>query len=300
MSADPLFPGFTTGFHSCLDGVDIAYVAGGNGPPLLLLHGYPQTRAMWSELAGTLAQSFTVIAADLRGYGASSKPEPNQDGAPYSFRDMAADMLSLMSALGHQRFHLTAHDRGARVGHRLALDAPERLISLCLLDIIPTTDVWANMDAEMSLAYWHWPLLAQSPGFASSLITPDPDGFFEHCLQSWGKAKLTDFDPESLEAYRAAWRDPAMIIATCADYRSGAFADLDHDRQDEQKTIQCPLLVLYGARGVLAQKFDVGALWRRRASGPVQCEAIDGGHFFVDTAPTETLAALRDFLHAPP
>jgi haloacetate dehalogenase len=270
LSADPLFPGFTAGSQPVGDDVAIAYVTGGSGPPVLLLHGYPQTRAMWAAVAPKLAERYTVIAADLRGYGASSKPAPDEDGAPYSFRTMASDMATLMSVLGHERFHFVGHDRGARVGHRFARDHGSRLRSLTLMDIIPTVAVWDHMDAELAGAYWHWLLLAQPTAFAAPLIEADPDRFFHHCLESWGAARLEEFPPAHLEAYRAAWRDPAMIHASCADYRAAALLDPADDAADAHKLIACPLLVLTGGG------------WRHgpqvRCSGAVEGSSRRTGH----------------------
>lgn len=300
MSADPLFPGFTAGSQPVGDDVAIAYVTGGSGPPLLLLHGYPQTRAMWASIAPKLAERYTVIAADLRGYGASSKPAPDDDGAPYSFRTMAADMASLMAALGHERCHFVGHDRGARAGHRFARDHGDRLHSLTVMDIIPTVAVWEQMDAELARAYWHWQLLAQPTDFAAPLIESDADRFFHHCLESWGAATLDAFPPEQLQAYREAWRDPAMIRASCADYRAGALLDPADDATDTHKLITCPLLVLTGGAGVMGRKFDVPALWKDQAAGPITARTMPGGHFFCDIHPQATLDALLGFLDGLP
>lgn len=296
MSADPLFPGFSAAEHTGPDGVTIAYVTAGSGPAVLLLHGYPQTRALWARIAPELAQHFTVIAADLRGYGASSKPAPTPNADNYSFRAMAEDMAALMTNLGHERFHLVGHDRGARVGHRFALDHSERLLSLTLMDIIPTIDVWVNMDTSLSLAYWHWPFLAQPLPFPATMIGADPDMFFETCLQGWGKAKLSDFDPAQLDAYRSAWRDPAMIAASCGDYRAGALIDPAHDDEQPRPKIACPLLVMEGLDGVMGERFNVVGLWRQEAAGPVSHAPMPGGHFFIDLHPKQTTAALLDFL----
>lgn len=296
MSADPLFAGFTDDKHAGPDGVEIAYVTAGSGPPVLLLHGYPQTRALWAKVAPQLANHFTVVAADLRGYGASDKPAPTPEADNYSFRAMASDMAALMTSLGHERFHLVGHDRGARVGHRFALDHPQRLLSLTVMDIIPTIDVWVNMDTDLSLAYWHWPFLAQPAPFPPKMIGADPDMFFETCLQSWGKADLGDFDPEQLTAYRTAWRDPEMIAASCGDYRAGALIDRIHDEQPPRLKIACPLLVMEGVDGVMGERFDVAGIWRQEADGPVSHMPMPGGHFFIDLHPEKTTGALIDFL----
>lgn len=296
MTPDPLFPGFAVGTHRADDGTAIAHVAGGSGPPVLLIHGYPQTRAMWAGIAPRLAPHFTVIAADLRGYGASGKPVPQDDGTPYSFRTMAADMASLMTALGHERFHLVGHDRGGRVGHRFARDHGARLRSLTVMDIIPTTAIWDHMDAELARAYWHWLLLAQPAPFPAALIEADPDRFFQHCLESWGAARLEDFPPAQLAAYSAAWREPGMIRASTADYRAGALIDPVHDAADAQRRIPCPLQVLTGQAGIMARKFDVPALWAEQAAGTLAARTMPGGHFFADTHPAQTADALLGFL----
>ncbi|MGD1887309.1 MAG: alpha/beta hydrolase [Cohaesibacteraceae bacterium] len=296
MSADPLFPNFSVGEHTGPDGVTVRYVTAGNGPPVLLLHGYPQTRAMWAKVAPGLAKSHTVIAADLRGYGASDKPVPTPNADNYSFRAMANDMASLMTALGHNQFHFVGHDRGARVGHRFALDHADRLTSLTLMDIIPTIDVWVNMDTDFSLAYWHWTFLAQPAPFPARMIGADPDMFFETCLESWGKAKISDFDPDQLNTYRAAWRDPAMIAASCGDYRAGALVDPANDHAIPRPKIQCPVLVMEGLDGVMGQRFDVVGLWRQESNGPVSHNPIPGGHFFIDQHPDKVLGALQKFL----
>jgi haloacetate dehalogenase len=299
LSVDPLFPGFEVGEHSGPDGVTIRYVIAGSGPPVLLLHGYPQNRALWAKVAPKLADQFTVIAADLRGYGASDKPEPTPDAENYAFRVMANDMAALMTSLGHDAFHLVGHDRGARVGHRFALDHPNRLLSLTVMDIIPTVDVWVNMDTSLSLAYWHWPFLAQPLPFPAKLIGADPDMFFETCLQGWGKAKLEEFDPAMLNAYRQAWRDPAMIAASCGDYRAGSMIDYAHDEEQPHRKIACPLLVMEGLNGVMGQRFDVAGIWKQEATGPVSHAPMPGGHFFIDLHPEKTTQALRAFLTDP-
>ncbi len=291
-----LFPDFQHRRITTEPGVQIACVIGGSGPPILMLHGYPQTKEMWAYVAADLAKDHTVVAADLRGYGASSKPSADAHGNPYTFRDMANDAAAMMTQLGHEAFHLVTHDRGSRVGHRFALDHGDRLLSLTLMDIIPTVDVWDNMDAELAHAYWHWPFLAQPAPFPEDRITADPDGHFHYCLESWGKAKLSEFHPDQLAAYQEAWRDPAMIWGSTADYRAGYFIDPQHDADDAGKQIACPTLVLYGAAGVMGRKFDVGALWRPLIAGPMTVEAIPGGHFFIDQHPNETQAALRAFL----
>jgi len=286
-----LIPGFTD--HTArVNGVTIAYSSGGDdGPPLVLLHGFPQTRAMWAHIAPGLARTHRVICPDLRGYGASSKPD---DVAEYSFRQMARDICALMDQLGHARFALAGHDRGGRVAHRLALDAPHRLTRLCVMDIVPTHTLLADLKVAMARAYYHWFFLAQPAPFPETMIGHDPDAYFQSCLLGWGGARLTDFDPGQLAAYRAAWRDPDTIRGMCNDYRAALDHDVTDDACDLNQRIACPFLVLYGADGAMARQYDVAATWEAKAL-ETQAQAMPGGHFFPDTAPKSTLAALSAF-----
>ena len=272
----------------------IAYEVAGNGPPLLLLHGFPQTRAMWRPLIPALAQAFTIVAADLRGYGESSKPV---DMADMSFRHMAQDMVLLMESLGHSRFHVAGHDRGARTAHRMALDHPEAVHSLCVMDIVPTEHLLTRMTTDIAKAYYHWLFLAQPAPFPEAMIGHDPDAFFERCLLGFGKASLEDFDPELLADYRAAWRDPDCIRAMCHDYRAAIEIDWVHDTQDLPRKVTCPSLVLYGKDGAMAKLLDVPATWQDRLVS-MEHAAIDGGHFFPDQSPKATTDAVLAFLSA--
>lgn len=274
--------------------VTIAYDLAGQGPPVLLLHGFPQTRALWTRVVPMLADRFTVVTADLRGYGASSKPEA-ADLSAYGFRAMAGDMRALMAGLGHQRFHLVGHDRGARTAYRLALDAPQAVASLTLMDIVPTLHLLETFDLPVARAYWHWSFLAQPAPFPEEIICRDPDSFFETCLTGWGKAGLAVFDAQALAAYRAAWRDPATIAGMCNDYRATLEIDRADDAADRGRSVDCPSLVLYGRDGVMAELYDVPATWADRL-GDMRAEAIPGGHFFVDEAPGATARALLAFL----
>jgi len=286
-----MIPGFTS-HTATLKDITIAYEKGGNGPPLLLLHGFPQTHAMWTHIAPQLAKTHTVICADLRGYGASSKPA---NPALYSFRQMGGDQLALMTHLGHDRFHLIGHDRGARTAHRMALDAPPRIISLALLDIVPTHLLLDALSKDVARSYYHWLFLAQPAPFPETLIAADPDFYFHSCLLGWGGATLADFDPTLLQAYQTAWRDADTIRGMCNDYRAALDLDFELDAADLARRVTCPTLVLYGADGAMARAYDVPATWAERCTDLTQ-GTIPGGHFFPDTAPAETTRALNDFL----
>ncbi|NNF91000.1 MAG: alpha/beta hydrolase [Boseongicola sp.] len=278
-----------------LDGVNVAYDVAGSGPPVLLLHGFPETRAMWDQVVPVLAGEFTVVTADLRGYGASAKPEPTEDASNYSFRAMGGDLLGLMTALGFERFHLVGHDRGARVAYRVVRDATDRISSLALMDIVPTDYLVETCDFAMAKSYFHWSFMAQPAPFPERLIGGDPDYYFETCLLGWGGAKLEDF--QGLEAYRSAWASREAIAAMCADYRAGVTIDVAHDRDDRGKVLDCPALVLYGADGVVGRSYDVAAVWGERLSD-MTCKALPGGHFFVDQHPGETAEAVLEHLRA--
>ncbi len=286
-----LFEGFSRDTAE-VNGQTIAYVRRGDGPPVLLLHGFPQTHAMWHAVAPVLAEHFTVIASDLRGYGASSKPQGTEN---YSFRHMAADQTALMAHLGFDKSHLVGHDRGGRTAHRLALDSPEAVQSLTVMDIVPTHLLLDQLSRQVAKAYYHWFFLAQPAPFPETMIAHDPDAYFESCLLGWGSAKLSEFDPRALDAYREAWRNPDTLRGICADYRAALAHDFDLDAADLGRRIDCPALVLYGADGAMAQAYDVPATWKDRLSN-MRAEAVPGGHFFIDQHPEETTQALLAFL----
>jgi haloacetate dehalogenase len=259
----------------------------GRGPPLLLLHGYPQTGAMWHAVAPALAAERTVVVADLRGYGASSKPVTTADHEPYSKRAMARDGVAVMEALGFERFDVAGHDRGARVTYRMALDHPDRITRAAVLDIIPTSEMYARTTMRSALGMWHWFFLPQPHDLPERLLAGDPEGFYYR-----GREGL--FDPEALAEYQAALRDPAVIHAICEDYRAGATYDRELDETDKgQRRITCPLLVLWGATGAVG-RLDPLAVWREWADdvrgGPIDC-----GHHIPEEAPDETIGALREF-----
>lgn len=277
--------------RAAVNGVEIAFEIGGSGPPLLLLHGFPQTRALWARVAPVLAGRFTVVCPDLRGYGASSKPEGVE---AYAFREMGRDMGALMTELGFDRFAVAGHDRGGRVGHRMALDAPERITRLAVLDIVPTRLILSQLTTPVAKAYYHWFFLAQPAPFPERLIGSDPDFYFETSLTGWGAATLADFDPDQLAAYRAAWRDPETIHAMCDDYRAAIEVDLAHDEADRDRRVTCPTLVAWGKDGAMGRAYDVAATWADYADN-ITPAPMPGGHFFVDSHPTETAELLAGF-----
>ncbi|NEH59720.1 alpha/beta fold hydrolase [Rhizobium leguminosarum] len=290
-----MFEGFESG-RIAVDGVEIAYVAAGAGEPLLMLHGFPQTKALWARIAPELvALRYRVICADLRGYGASDKPPARADLTNYSFRAMAADQLGLMKTLGHGRFHLVGHDRGARVAHRLALDHPAAVASVTLMDIVPTAVMLGDLRREVAQSYWHWFFLAQPAPFPERMIEANPDLFCETCLFGWGTAVLRDFDAEQLAAYRASWHDAKAIAGGCNDYRAALAVDLAHDLAEQGRRISAPALILYGATGAMAKLYDLPATWADRCT-TMDARALPGGHFFPDTAPVEVTEQVAAFL----
>ena len=261
----------------------------GSGPPLLLLHGYPQTHAMWHRIAPALAEDFTVVLTDLRGYGASSKPGSLPDHWPYTKRAMAGDQVAVMHALGFDRFAVCGHDRGGRVGYRMALDHPERVTRLAVLDIVPTGEVLMRADRAFGLGYWHWFFLAQPAPTPERMIGADPDAYYRHFDADF-------FDPEAVAAYRRAADDPDTIRAMCEDYRAGAGLDVEHDLADKnhRRRIACPLLALWGGRWYLEDWYDVLGIWREWADD-VSGRAIDAGHYLAEERPDDVLGELRGF-----
>jgi haloacetate dehalogenase len=278
-----------------VDGVEVACVVRGSGPPVLMLHGFPQNRAMWARVAPMLSERYTVVCADLRGYGDSAKPTCLPDRSNYAFRVMAADQIGLMRALGFERFHLIGHDRGGRTGHRMALDHPDSVLTLTVMDIVPTYAMFIDTNYKVAGTYWHWYFLSQPEPFPERLIAGDPDYFYETCMVGWGATTLTAFDPEMLADYRRCWRQPMMIHGSCSDYRAAASIDLDHDVADIERQVTCPTLAFYGSAGVMARLFDIPAEWRRRCA-EVSEASLPGGHFFVDQFPQETAEQLLSFL----
>jgi len=289
-----MFEGFELRRMEGEAGVPIRLRIGGSGPPLLLLHGNPQTHVMWHKVAPALAARFTVIAPDLRGYGESGKPPPSADHAAYAKRAMAADQMAVMRALGFPRFRLAGHDRGARVAHRLCLDHPEAVERVALLDIVPTLHAFETMNAEVAMGYYHWLWLAQPHDFPERLIGADPELWWRRHTGR-GQDRGT-FTLEAEADYLAAVRNPDTVMGICEDYRAAASIDLVHDRASraEGRRIACPVLALWGGRGRLGGWYDVLGVWRTYADD-VRGQAIDCGHYIPEEKPAETLAAFEAF-----
>lgn len=288
-----LFEGFTR-LRVPGAGAEINLVSGGKGPPLLLLHGYPQTHAMWHKVAPALAHDFTVVVPDLRGYGDSGKPASDPAHFAFSKRETASDMVAVMERLGFETFRLAGHDRGARVAHRLALDHPARVERMCVLDIIPTRAVFQRVDKALATSTFHWFFLIQ-PDLPERLIGADPDFYIEWILRKWSR-DFAAFTPEALAEYKRCFRDPATIHASCEDYRAGASIDLEHDEADIAKKVECPLLTIWGGGPITKGAPNIEA-WRERARD-VTGFPLDCGHFIPEEKPAETVEALRTFFRA--
>jgi haloacetate dehalogenase len=293
---DELFPGFTDERIPAGE-VTLRVRRAGTGPPVLLLHGYPQTLAMWHRLAAPLAARHAVVLADLRGYGDSEKPPAAPDHAPHSKRAMAQDALLLMHALGHERFAVVGHDRGGRVGHRLALDAPDAVTRLAVLDIAPTLAMYEQTTMEFARAYYHWFFLIQPEPLPERLIGADPDLFLTTKLRSWSQGRWP-FDARAVAEYLRCFRDPATIHATCEDYRAAATIDLEHDRADRDagRRVRCPVLALWGERGTVHRLFRPLEEWRRACAGTVGGRPLASGHYLAEEVPDAVLADLLPFV----
>ncbi|NSX05463.1 alpha/beta hydrolase [Cupriavidus gilardii] len=291
-----LFPQFRSIDVETDSEVRIHAVVGGDGPPLLLLHGHPQTHAIWHKVAPTLAQRFTVVACDLRGYGDSSKPAGTADHGNYSKRTMARDTLRVMQSLGFERFRVLAHDRGARVAHRLGMDHPAAVERMVLLDIAPTLAMYEQTTEAFARAYWHWFFLIQPAPLPERLIEADPSRYIRD-LMGGRSAGLRPFDPRALREYERCAALPGAAHGVCEDYRAAAGIDLDHDRADREagKRLTMPLLVLWGEQGVVHRCFQPLQEWQRVAAdvdgGPLPC-----GHYIAEEAPDALLARTLPFL----
>jgi haloacetate dehalogenase len=267
---------------------------GGNGPPVLLLHGIPQTHVMWHKIAQRLAQDFTVVAADLRGYGDSSKPPSKPDHAPYSKRVMARDQVEVMRQLGFDRFFLVGHDRGGRCAYRLALDHPQRVRKLAVLDIVPTGEVFRRVNMELGLAFWVWFLLAQPYDLPERVLATNPQLFLDYMLDGW--SGTADAFPQEVRAeYARTFCDPETLHAICEEYRAATTLDYQHDEADRgRRRIACPVLALWSRQGFLQTWDDVLAIWQLWADD-VRGRALDCGHFLAEEAPDETYSELHTF-----
>jgi haloacetate dehalogenase len=287
------FPGFQRQTVQT-SGTSINVLAGGSGPPVLLLHGYPQTHLEWRKIAPELAKSYTLVVPDLRGYGDSGKPPGGDNHVNYSKRAMALDQVEVMEKLGFKQFAVVSHDRGARVAHRLALDHSDRLIKVVLMDICPTHYMYKTADRQLASSYFHWFFLIQPAPFPETLIGNNVDAVLK---QFMGPVMPQSIEPEAYAEYRRCFSDPATIHASCEDYRAAATIDLVHDEADMNRKIACPVLVLWGANGIVGKKYDVLAVWRERAT-EVSGKSLPCGHWLAEEAPGEVLAEVRRFLTA--
>ena len=275
--------------------VEINVKYGGQGKPVLLLHGYPQNHMMWYQLAPRFKeQGYTVVMPDLRGYGDSEKPEGLADHTNYSKRVMARDMVRVMEALGFHGFDLVGHDRGARVAHRLVLDYPTRVKSCTVMDILPTYDMYKTTDMAFAKGYYHWFFLIQPKGIPERLIGSDSDFYLRSLLEGWSRNKGC-FHEEMIQEYVRAFSLSGAVHSTCEDYRAAATVDMEHDEMDREKKIETPLLVLWGEKGLVGKLYDVLGVWRERGHNVVGA-GLPCGHFLPEEAPEETYDALMAFL----
>jgi haloacetate dehalogenase len=286
------FPGFKT-VRVQTTGAVINGVIGGSGPPVLLLHGWPQTHIEWHKIASMLAKRFTVVAADLRGYGDSSKPSDGDNHEGYSKRAMARDQVELMQHLGFNRFAVVGHDRGGRVAHRMALDYAKTITQIAVLDIVPTYKLYTSVTKDFATVYYHWFLFIQPAPLPETLLGNNAEFF----LRAWTFQGMIPnvISDEFFREYLRCFQDPATLHAMCEDYRAAATIDLDHDKADLNKKIQCPLLTLWGAKGAMDRLYNVVATWQERASN-VRGRALPGGHWLPEEVPNEVSAELVSFL----
>ena len=285
-----MFEGFQ---HARIEtsGATIQAVYGGTGPAVLLLHGYPQTHVIWHKIAPRLAERYTVVATDLRGYGDSSKPPDGTNHSGYAKRATAQDQVEVLAQLGFSRFAVVGHDRGARVAHRMALDHADRVSHLAVLDIVPTYHMFHHVTRELATSAYHWFFLIQPEPFPETLIGNSVEYFLRRSFSRAGEA----ITQEAADEYLRCFRDPATIHATCEDYRAAASIDLEHDAADRGRKLRCPLLALWGDRGSVHGKFDVLTVWREYAE-QVSGHVVPSGHYVPEEAPEETVAAMLPFL----
>ena len=295
---DPAAHNFFTGFKHATaktSGATIKYVTAGSGPPLLLLHGYPETHIMWRRVAPMLAENFTVVAADLRGYGESSKPSEGENHFNYSKRAMANDQVELMSSLGFEKFSVVGHDRGGRVTHRMALDHPDRIEKAAVLDIVPTYKLFHSVTKEWATSSFHWFFLIQPSPIPETMIGNSVDFWVQTRFSRFNRLPAVARSSDAIAEYVRCFRIPGTIHATCEDYRAGASIDLEHDEADMDHKIACPLLVLWGERGANQRLFDVLATWRERASN-VSGRPVPSDHFIPEENPDVVISELKAFL----
>ncbi len=274
-------------------GSEIHLVHGGTGYPLLLLHGYPQTHVIWHAIAPKLAKKFHVICPDLRGYGDSSKPSSTKDHYPYSKRAMAQDMVEVMDAFGYHDFFVAGHDRGARVTHRMALDHPDRVKKACVMDITPTSHMFNSTNQHFATGYYHWFFLIQPDGLPEQMIGNNPEYYLSEKLKRWSAPGM-EFNSKAVAEYIRCFSKPENIHASCEDYRAAASIDLEHDKEDAGKKIECPLLVLWGSQGFIHRTYDVINVWKNYAN-QVQGKSLDCGHFLPEESADETAEELLNF-----
>lgn len=276
-------------------GIKLRVRTAGDGPPVLLLHGYPQTHLCWDKVAPKLVEAgFRVILSDLRGYGDSDKPKSKSDHSTYSKRAMGADQYELMQMLGYEKFAVAGHDRGARVAHRMARDYPDHISAVSVLDIVPTEYMYENTERELATGYYHWFFLIQPAPYPEKMIGHDPDYYLRSKLSGWSKGNQTAFDEEVVKDYVRCFSDPLCIHATCEDYRAGASIDLEHDSADRAARIQMPVQALWGQKGLVDKLYNVLDIWRGYAEH-VEGKGINCGHFLPEEQPQETAENLIRF-----
>jgi haloacetate dehalogenase len=295
------FDGFEAADHN-VNGIRLHARVGGrhDAPPLLLVHGFPQSHVLWHRVAQVLAPHFRLVLPDLRGYGRSDKPCGDSEHANYSKRTMAADLVALMRSLGHERFFVAGHDRGGRVAHRLALDHADAVARLCVIDIAPTFDMYAATDMRFARAYYHWFHLIQPHPLPEKMIEGCARDYLLAKLGGWGSAGTAYIEPAALAEYERCFCTPEAIHGACEDYRASAGIDLEHDRASREagSKVACEMLVIWGERGVVHRLFDPLALWRAQCAGQVSGLAVPAGHFIPEELPGETASALRTFFGA--